>query len=236
MTRPRSIGSAASWSDEFTPAANVTLAAPSGTSATACHVSVGAMAASSSAPPNSAALSTISRGLTRPRAPVASAPSTEPTPITAVSVAYVAAVPSHVSLASSGSRTWKLNDSVPTSTIITSGIRSAGVARTYLRAARSCPGSRGARSARSSRPGSIRRSATSMTTNEPELTAKQAETPSSAISAPAAAGPTMREEWTMTELSATALSKRSGPTISLTNACRAGLSTASTVPRTSTSA
>src|SRR3712207_8234434 len=44
--------------------------------------------------------------------------STEPTPIAAVSVAYVVAVPFHVSAASSGRSTWKLNDTVPTSAII----------------------------------------------------------------------------------------------------------------------
>ncbi len=36
--------------------------------------------------------------------------------------------------------------------------------------------------------------------------------------APAAAGPMIREEWTITEFSATALTTRSGPTISTTNA------------------
>jgi hypothetical protein len=65
------------------------------------------------------------------------------------------------------------------------------------------------------------RSATSMTRND---------------TAPAAAGPMMRELWTITEFSATALTTRSGPTISTTNAWRAGLSSALTEPRTSTSA
>ena len=46
----------------------------------------------------------------------------------------------------------------------------------------------------------------------------------------------MRAVCTTTEFSATALTTRSGPTISITNACRAGLSSASTEPRTSTSA
>ena len=63
------------------------LAAPSGTSASACSASVGATAASSSDVPNRAALPTSSAGVMRPRAPAASAPSTEPTPMTAVSVA-----------------------------------------------------------------------------------------------------------------------------------------------------
>ena len=61
-------------------------------------------------------------------------------------------------------------------------------------------------------------------------------TPASAISAPAAAGPMIRELWTITEFSDTALTTRSGPTISITNAWRAGLSTALTAPRVSTSA
>ena len=68
------------------------------------------------------------------------------------------------------------------------------------------------------------------------MTAKHAETPNSAISAPAAAGPRMRAVCTTTEFSATALTTRSAPTISATNACRAGLSIAVTMPRVSTSA
>ena len=68
------------------------------------------------------------------------------------------------------------------------------------------------------------------------MNAKHGPTPSSAITAPAAAGPAMRDVWTTTELSATALTIRSGPTSSITNAWRAGLSIASTEPRASTSA
>ena len=45
----------------------------------------------------------------------------------------------------------------------------------------------------------------------------------------------MRAECTITEFSATALTTRSGPTISITNDWRAGLSIAFTVPRASTS-
>ena len=68
------------------------------------------------------------------------------------------------------------------------------------------------------------------------MTRKHGPTPSSAINVPAAAGPRMREQWTTTEFSATALTTRPGPTISTTNAWRAGLSTATIVPRTSTRA
>src|SRR3954453_2643258 len=75
-----------------------------------------------------------------------------------------------------------------------------------------------------------------MTRNENALIRKHGATPSSAITAPAAAGPMMREEWTMTEFSATAFTTRSGPTISTTKAWRAGLSTALIAPCTQTSA
>jgi hypothetical protein len=52
----------------------------------------------------------------------------------------------------------------------------------------------------------------------------------------AAAGPTIRDECTITEFSATAFTTRSEPTISVTNDWRAGLSIAVTVPRARTSA
>jgi hypothetical protein len=87
ITRPREGPSAASWSDEFTPAANVTLAAPSGARISACVSSVGASAASSSAIPNRAADPANRPGVTRLRAPEASAPQTEPMPIAVVSSA-----------------------------------------------------------------------------------------------------------------------------------------------------
>ena len=82
---------------------------------------------------------------------------------------------------------------------------------------------------------SIRDSATSIATNESALIAKQRPTPKTAITAPAAAGPAIREQWTTTEFSETALTIRSGPTSSITKAWRAGLSIASTEPRASTS-
>ena len=51
-----------------------------------------------------------------------------------------------------------------------------------------------------------------------------------AISSPPIAGPTIRADWTMTLLRLTALTTRSGPTISITKLCRVGLSTALTQP------
>ena len=71
--------------------------------------------------------------------------------------------------------------------------------------------------------------------NVSELMRKHAPTPRSAITPPAAAGPTIRAVCTITLLSAIALTVRSGPTSSVTKLWRAGLSSASTAPRTSTS-
>ena len=62
------------------------------------------------------------------------------------------------------------------------------------------------------------------------LTAKQGTTPKAAIVIPASAGPTIRAAWTMTLLRLTALTTRSGPTISKTKLCRVGLSTALAEP------
>lgn len=56
----------------------MTEASPSGTRAAIASGSEGAAAASSAKAPNPAAAATIVRSLTRPRAPVASAPITEP--------------------------------------------------------------------------------------------------------------------------------------------------------------
>lgn len=84
MTRPRMAGPAASCMEALTPAANVTVAMPSGTSATTCQESVGASAASSCAAPNSAADPTSRPGPVRLRAPAASAPRTEPAPMALV--------------------------------------------------------------------------------------------------------------------------------------------------------
>ena len=111
---------------ELTAAAKVTLTAPRGTSASSSSSSVGAAEATSAATPNSAAEPIMMRSLTLPRAPVASAPPTEPIAIATASAVYAGAPPSKVKRPSSGSRTWKLNARVPTTTIIASGISSDG--------------------------------------------------------------------------------------------------------------
>ena len=80
-------GATASCIVELTPAEKVTVIAPRGTRARTCSGSEGAAAASSSRAPKPVAAPTRIRGETRPRAPAASAPATEPTAIAAVSSA-----------------------------------------------------------------------------------------------------------------------------------------------------
>jgi hypothetical protein len=84
--------------------------------------------------------------------------------------------------------------------------------------------------------GSISQSATSIAPNDSAFSRKHGATPIAAITPPASAGPTIRAEWTIRLFRLTALTTRSRPTISITNAWRAGLSTALTAPRTNTSA
>jgi hypothetical protein len=141
-----------------------------------------------------------------------------------------------VKLANSGSRTWKLKASVPTTTIIMSGMRSSGRRQASPTAARTWPRARAAGSAVWSSVGSISRSATNMARKVSALTAKHGAMPATAIRPPATIGPTIRALWTMTLFSDTALTTRSEPTSSMTKLWRVGLSTALTVPRASTSA
>ncbi len=70
---------------ELIPAAKVTLTAPNGTNTASASGSDGAAAASSAQTPNAAAAPTSSRSLIRPRAPVVSAPATDPTAIATAS-------------------------------------------------------------------------------------------------------------------------------------------------------
>jgi hypothetical protein len=108
--------------------------------------------------------------------------------------------------------------------------------RTSATAARTWPRARCASGAVRSWVGSMSRNAISIAANEATLTPKQGVTPTIAMIAPASAGPTIRAACTMTLLSETALTTRSGPTISMAKLCRVGLSTAFTEPRTKTSA
>jgi len=66
------------------------------------------------------------------------------------------------------------------------------------------------------------------------LRAKQGSTPKPTISRPAIVGPIRRPAWISTLLRLTALTRRSGPTISIAKLCRVGLSTALTLPRRKT--
>ena len=145
-------------------------------------------------------------------------------------------MPWNANRAISGSRTWKLNESVPISAIAASGIRSSGVWRTWRSAARSWPGSRPARLPRCSSSGLINRRAISIAPKDRALSRKHSAIPIVAITAPANAGPMIRADWMITLLRLTAFTTRSRPTSSITKLWRAGLSMALTAPRTNTSA
>jgi len=82
--------------------------------------------------------------------------------------------------------------------------------------------------------GSIRQSAKIIAEKVSALRAKQGSTPTPTIRRPARVGPTSRAEWISTLLRLTALTTRSGPTISIAKLCLVGLSTALTVPRRKT--
>jgi hypothetical protein len=81
-------------------------------------------------------------------------------------------VPCQVWLASSGMRTWKLKDSVPTRAIMPSGIHSPGLALHVAHRARSSPRARCTGAGVASAAGSIRARATSMATKDRALRAK----------------------------------------------------------------
>ncbi len=128
-----------------------------------------------------------------------------------------------------------MNPSVPTTAIIASGMASAGVRTTWRRQARTAPRRRGAGGAGPSWAGFIDRSAKTIAPKLAALTRKHGSTPQSRISVPAIAGPITRAAWTRTLLRLTALTTRSGPTISITKLWRAGFSIEFAVPRRKTS-
>jgi hypothetical protein len=218
------------------PAANVTLAAPRGTRSAIATGRVGAAAAISASTPKPSAAPVTSLGPTCVRLAVASAPTTDPAAIATASAVYAPAPPSNAKRASSGRSVWKLNPSVPTTAIIASGMASAGVRATWRRQARTAPRRRGAGGAGPSSAGFIARSATIIAPKLAALTRKHGSTPQRRISPPAIAGPITREAWTRTLLRLTALTTRSGPTISMTKLWRAGFSIEFAVPRMKTRA
>ena len=107
-------------------AAKLTVKAPSGTSIAIASGRLGAAAASRARAPKPVAANSMKRRVIRSRAPVTSAPITEPSPIATASAVYAVAPPSKAKRARSGRMTWKLNARVPTSAIIARGTSSAG--------------------------------------------------------------------------------------------------------------
>ena len=101
-----------------------------------------------------------------------------------------------------------------TTAIITSGTRSSGVRQTYLRPARTWPGSRLMGLLGWSSPRRITAIATMTATNEIALKKKHGATPRPAMRSPPSAGPRIRDVLMVTALRPMALARSSGPTIS----------------------
>lgn len=216
MTRPRILGSECSCSVVLAAAMNEMLAAPIGTSRTASTGSVGAIAAAVTKMPNAPAEKISHRLVGRGRAALKRAPTRAPDAIIDVRKPKVAAPRSKVKRASSGRTTEKFSPNVATTATSATVPRSRGVLQTYLRPARTWPGSRATTAPRWSRAGSMARRARITAPKVPAFTKKAHGRPTVAIATPASAGPMILLALNTALLRLTAFGTRSRPTISVT--------------------
>lgn len=206
--------------------------APTATRATATVAAVGASAATRLAAPNAIPEPTRTERVGRARPAATRAPISEPSPSAPLSTPYSRGPPPRVSAASRGITTWELKPNVPITATSSSGERRRGSPHTVRRPSRIWPGRRPGAStgARWSSSGRIAHSAAMTARYDPALTRKAGATPAVAMTAPAAAGPRRRPALNMALLSPTAFGTSSGPTISMTNDWRVGMSTICTMP------
>src|SRR6478735_1736844 len=234
ITRPRSSGELASCTDELPSVLKVTEMNPMATSSTANGMNQGVSPSRINPSPTPVAERNSTDKVAEVRRAATSAPTTEPAAITVFNSPYTLAPASKTSLVYADRMIAKLYPKVPTKKTSTIGQSSAGVRRTYCRPSRSRPGPRGASGIRSSSRVRMAANAPMTATKLSALSAKAQPIPTALISTPATAGPNIRPSWKLPELSPTALRTRLFGTISLTNVCRAGLST--TVARPNPSA
>ncbi len=116
-----------------------------------------------------------------------------------------------------------------TNTVSRTTVRS-GLPRAYRKPSRTCPLVRGAGADRVSSSTRIHSSEANTATKDTELTRNTGPVPINVMSTPATAGPTMRAALNIMEFNAIALANRSGPTISIVNDWRTGVSRAVTQP------
>ena len=135
-------------------------------------------------------------------------------------------------LAISAQVIWKFRPNVPMTKISTIVSIRSGRPRTYRKPSRSWPFARRTGADGCSSAGRINASPASTATLDSALARKAQPVPTAVIVMPAMAGPMMRAELNVVELMATALASSSLPTISTTNDCRTGMSTALIRPRT----
>ncbi len=119
---------------------------------------------------------------------------------------------------------------MPTKAIMSSGISSSGVERTYRRPWRTCPFSLATRLAGNSSDLRIATSEISTAANDNALQAKHRAKPRAAASTPPSAAPKTRAMFIDTELRVTAFDRSRAGTISEMKLCRAGLSNTLTKP------
>jgi hypothetical protein len=113
MTRPRSSGSTASWTEALAMDWNTRLTKPIAASRARNTAMSGAIAADASNSPKAAAESTRIRRLGWALAPASSAPEADPIASTILNSPYVPALPWNVDLAIAVSTTGKLRPNVP---------------------------------------------------------------------------------------------------------------------------
>ena len=186
--------------------------------------------------PNAAPITTYAEG--RPvRRLDTRAPTSAPTASDVVSSPNEAAPRWNTVLDTSARVSWKLNPSAPITSISAIGSSRSGRPAAYRRPS-AMRVSRRARTAvvRCSSRGRIAVSAANVAAYVAQLSRKTGPVPISDRAMPASAGPMMRAELKIAELSEIAFGSRSGPTISEANAWRVGLSIALTVPRQAASA
>ena len=142
MTRPRSSGLTASWTEAFAMDWNARLRNPMATSSVRKTASPGASAAAAWASPNAAAQITSTRRLGCAAAPASRAPDAEPIARAMLNSPYVPALPWKVDFAIAVSTIGKLRPKVPSIPTRKMVHRMSGRPRRYRTAVRTARGSR----------------------------------------------------------------------------------------------
>ena len=221
-----------SWTEELAAAVKVVKQIPQTKRSTPTGMTWRIGARASSARPKTATEPRMKRQRGLPAPAATSAPTSAPAPKHAVTIPNVSGPASSVCFASTGSRTFTLNDSDITTMAMTVSRRTGRVRRTYpsasptplMRVGRTRPWSR------KSSPGRIASRPARTARKLALLTAKHQPEPTAAITTPASAGPRIRATLKRLELRAIAFGSSSRPTSCIVKFCRAGRSNTTAIP------